>query len=51
MLKKFSIANYKLRSISLLVGMFLLMNNSSTNEKKAINMKNIPYHEALGLLM
>ena len=51
MLKKFSIANCKLKSISLSVGMFLLVNNSPTNEKEVINIKNVSYYEALGLLI
>jgi len=50
-LKKFSIANCKLKSISLSVGMFLLVNNSPTNEKEVINIKNVSYYEALGLLI
>ena len=51
MLKKFSIANCKLKSISLSVGMFLLVNNSSTNEKEVINIKKFSYYEILELLI
>ena len=51
MLENFSIANCKPRLILLSVGTSLLINDSSSNEKKVAEIEKIPYCEILGLLI
>jgi len=43
MLEKFDMANCKLKSISLLVKVFLSTNNLFTNKKEIIKMRKISY--------
>ena len=50
-IKKFDMANYKLKSILLLVKVFLLTNDLFTNKKDIIEMRKISYYEVLELLI
>ena len=51
MLENFSIANYKSRSILLLVKMSLLTNDLPTDKKKVAEIKKVSYYKILRLLI
>jgi len=51
MLEKFGIINYKPRSVPLLVGISLSLNDRPDTEKGKEEMKEVSYREALGLLI
>jgi len=51
LLKKFSMVEYKPRSISLLIGISLFVTNSPETQEEANKMKKFSYHKALELLI